>query len=55
MTLPSSSVGELSQQGTNRDFQVAIINFLIRNIVRAIGYFKLQIDYPKSWSVYMYK
>jgi hypothetical protein len=33
----------LSQQGTNREFQVAIVNFLVRTIVGAIAYFKLQI------------
>jgi hypothetical protein len=36
-------VQELSQQGTSRYFQVAIINFSVRNIVHTIAYFKLQI------------
>jgi hypothetical protein len=36
-------VQELSQQGTSRDFQVAIINFSVRSIVNTIVYFKLQI------------
>jgi hypothetical protein len=33
----------ICRKDTYRDFQVVIINFSVRNIVRAIPYFKLQI------------
>jgi hypothetical protein len=43
MMLPSSTVREMFQQDTNKDFQVATIHFSVRNLVRAIANFKLQI------------
>jgi hypothetical protein len=53
MIPPSSTVWEMSQQDTNIDFQVAIIHFPVRNIVRTIAYFKLHIVTLQIFGLYM--